>query len=437
MMNTTVNPVFRFWGWSVMGAPLWWLLGLNLFFYHAFSFVLFIAVTHRLTRMNRPLFLSPSFFFLFSIVIIYAFSLAIHTLDQDFSRVMASAYNLSFWVMGAMLTVALSNAFTCIEDLNVVLKAFIVLATFMGLLAVSMLVYVGMGGKSLVFQTPLYGLGKFFGETTLVQQSLSVILLIFDWFAASARARFNAFAPYPTATAGTVVILLLMTLTYGLIKKRAKSPFFVLLWAANLLALFMSLARMSVLAFVVSLLVVYLLGKKRGWIGILILFSLLILAAPWISQGMAFFWGLREGSGTARIELYLHSLRQLEGVNWITGLGIKPREISAFEFPLGSHSSYVSLLFRTGLFGFAAFILFQVWLLLRWYWTKRPVQEERVLFLFWRGLGWVFFAMAMWMVTEDLDAPQLLAFLYFSLVGLFEGLHKRCIYGPPLLTRPS
>jgi len=412
----------KIWQWAVIGAPLWWVLGLNLFFYHFFALVIFLGMVHRYDRQQRPIHVSATSILLLLIVAAYGFSVGIHSFSSDASRVVAASYNLSFWVMGLMVIVVLTNTFTR-EGVRHFLNAFLVFSCVTAVLAIVGWSAILLGLQTVIFPTPLYGLGQLLGRTVLVENSLSVVFLELDWFVSLGRPRFNVYSPYPTAAGGIFMIVLMMLFTWASIRNKLKNPLFIALFLVNLMALGMTLSRMSMIAFLLSTMIVFVFQKQRSLPWILISLILIALVTPWIDKVVEIILGAREGSNISRAELYIYSLEQLRSVDWILGLGLKPRE-EVFHFPIGSHSTYLSLLFKSGMIGFLSFVIFQITLLVRWYTLKRAVLERREDFLFWRGLGLVFVAMGFWMLTEDIDAPQLLAFLYFSCIGAFEGFRR-------------
>ena len=424
------NPFMKIWKGTVLGAFFWWLLGLNLFFYHLVAGLLFLGILFVAAKNPKGLFLPSSFFFLLLLSAIYAFSILIHASASDFSRVLAAFYNLSFWLMGLMLVVILANTFT-FSQIPSLLKVFYSVAWFSGLLALAVMGIWFSGTRSFIFPTPLYGLTNWLGHTTLVETTLMVRLLLVDWFASFTRPRFNLFSPYPTAAGGILMILLTMLLVRFFIDKKINKPLFIFLFLSNLLGLVMTLSRISLLALALSLAWVFFIQRKHFPLWIFLSLGVLVLALPALEKFTQYFLELREGSTLTRWDLYQYSLDQLEGVDWILGLGVKPRG-QAFEFPLGSHSTYLSLLFKTGVTGLVTLGTFHASLFFRWYRLKSLLREDRQMFYLWQGLGMIFFAMAIWMLTEDIDAPQLLAFLYFSFVGIFEGLRRNLLDGKTL-----
>lgn len=413
------------WKWGVLAAPLWWVLGLNLLIYQSIAVFLFFRMAAWYQHEDRGVYLPAPCLFIFSLILIYFFSIVIHASSFPAARVAASFYNLTYWIMGFLIMVVLANAFR-IQKISFILGAFNSLAWMMGILGAAMFWAAWAGGHTIMIPTPLSGLSHAFENVDLLPQSVNVHLLIEDWFASVFRLRFNVFSPYPTATGGLLMMALMMIATWAALTQKSKNPFFISLFALNFLALLMTLSRMSILVGLLSVSVVFLLQKKKALPWIVLLILVVVFASPWILKATDVIWGLRQDSSETRFALYRYSLQQLQGVDWILGLGIKNRG-ETFIFPIGSHSTYVSLCVKTGILGLSTFILFQTTLFLRWFHLRDFAMQEAGAFYLWRGLGWVFIAMMIWTMTEDIDAPQLVAFLYFSLVGIFEGMRRELL----------
>jgi len=338
------------WIGTLIGVPLWWCLGLNLVFYHFLSLVLFIGVIHTFSRANRVIHIPESSFFILFILATYCFSILIHGSSSNFSRVVAAGYNLSFWAMGFMLVLVLTNLYST-SMMHRFLSTFAILAFISGIITLMVGIAYLMGVRSIRFATPFYGLSRWIGQTVLVENSLVVKLLEPGWFVSVWRPRLNLFSPYPTATGGTLMIILMMLMTWAFVKQKIKSVSFAFLFMTNLLALFMTFSRMSVMAFLMSCFLIFLMQRKMSLSWLMLSIVLILAMVPVLQIAVGFLLGAREGSNISRMDLYLQSIRQLQGVDWILGMGLKPRQ-ELFDYPLGSHSTYISLLFKTGITGF-------------------------------------------------------------------------------------
>jgi len=422
------SSVLGIWKWALLGAPLWWVLGLNLFFYHLMAVICVMWMVREMEKQNRDIWIAPSSFFLFFIFLISLFSILIHGYTSGTQRMLAAGYNATFWLMGFLLVTVFSNSFSQ-KDVPPFLAIFSRFSLMSAALTIAVFLLVATGIRTLIFETPLYGLTEYLGGAELIKDSTMVRVLQPNWFISAMHPRFNLYSPYPTAAGAVFLITLFMLLTWARSAHRTRSIYFIVLFSANLFALTMTLARASILIFFLSLTMVYILQGRRSGFKIFFSIILLVFVFPWIEKGFEFVLSLRGGSTITRLNVYFHSLQQLEGIDWMMGLGIKPRE-HAFHIPLGSHSTYLSLLLRTGVIGFLSFFSFQLLLLARWFQLKDTVLQNRQNFLFWQGLGCVFIGVGLWMVVDDLDAPQLLAFVYFSCVGIFEGFRREVLANP-------
>lgn len=410
------------WSGTVLGIPLWWLLGLNLFVYHFTASILLISSLLEAGRASKKLRVPPIALFLILIGTLYLVSILLHAGSYRMDRVMAAVYNLSFWFLGAMLVVVLSFCYSS-DFISKFLRNFVILGVVNSILVLVGLIAILNGIQELGFTTPLHGLTDITKGSPLVDYSLRVRLLTRDWFAFGLRSRLNLYTPYPTATGAFLVISLIMLLTWASIKKKVWNGWFLLAFVMNLLGLFMTLSRMSIVAFFATGVLLWILQKKKTPIWILAFALCGIVLIPWILQAIEHILLTREGSTYSRIDLYLYSIGQLRGIDWILGFGIKPR-LTIFSIPLGSHSTYVSLLYKTGVLGLAFFLVFQIVLISNWYRLKAFARNSREHLIVWRGFGMVFISMPLWMLTEDIDAPQVIAFLYFSCIGVFEGFRR-------------
>lgn len=415
----------KHWGLIVAGAGLWWVMGLNLFIYHVVTFLYFMVLVHHYDRGSRAIYLPQSAFWLLGIVIVYATSIGLHSFSAPPSRVVAALYNLSFWVVGFMLVVLLANAYDS-RKTNMFFTPFFILCISTAGFFLMALLLMKMGIGNFGFKTPLYPLKRIFGDTVLVTNTLTATLIHRDWFVASFYPRLNIYSPYATATGGCIMICLYMLFTKAAMASSLKSPKIWLLLLLNFGALLMTFSRMPLMAFIACTIFVFFIEKQKTLLWALFGITIVIFALPLLDQAITAFLKMREGSNTSRMDLYVQSINYLKGIDWVLGAGIKPRIVFS-SYPIGSHSTYVASLYKMGALGFSLFLLLQVTLVIRWYQVKALASKRKEDFALWRGLGLVMLSMNFWMMTEDIDAPQFLAFLYFSCVGYFEGFRRSLI----------
>jgi hypothetical protein len=413
------------WGTSLVLAPLWWFLGMNLFVYHLVAGLFFMTLIHESASRNRSLFIPPSVRQLLLLIAIYIISLGIHMGSGEKGRVLASCYNLSFWILGTLMVLAMSNAFR-IRDIPWLRKHFLVMACQVVLFAGVMLFLVIRGTRSVIFTTPLYALSGLVGsaQESLFDCTVQLVILQIDWWA-SWLVRMNYLAPYPTQTGGTIVLIMMMLLMAPAARTKSYALLRGGLFVGCLGAVLMTLARMSVTASLVSaFLSLALFQKKHSVLRAFALSLMLLILIPWILHGLDWLLQFRKVSTEGRLSLYLYSLNMLEGVDWIIGLGLKPLADKAYNLPSGSHSTYLTLIFKTGILGLSVFLFFQISLWRRWLGLKSMALRDPETKGLWRAFGAVLMAMSVWMLTDDLDAPQIVVFLFFSIVGIFEAFAR-------------
>lgn len=409
-------------GLVIFLAPLWWALGVNLVVYHLTALLCFGLLVIDAAYENRRIRVPATSWLLLSVATIYAFSIIVNGPQYGMMRIVAATNNLTYWIAGAMLVMVVSDRFR-LSYLKNLLRLFPALGVLNVLIALLTLAAMAIGVGELSIPTPFKSVSGVLGDTALVEYSTHMRIITADYFSEQNVPRFNLYAPYPTAAGAFFMISLPMLVAWGFQDRRWPSFLFLLLFSGHLLGLGMTLARMAILALMASTLGIYVLQKQRVWLWIMGVGIATVFCAPVLLQLADRVVTSRQGSSESRFDLYRDSLAQIEGLEWITGRGIRTHS-AEHGMPYGSHSTYVSLTYRTGLLGLSAFLLLQMVVFYRWYQLKAKTQSTRQLRIYWRSLGVVLLSMPMWMITEDIDVPQLLAFMYFAAVGLLEGLRR-------------
>jgi len=151
---------------------------------------------------------------------------------------------------------------------------------------------------------------------------------------------------------------------------------------------------------------------------ILIVFIILISPINIINKIVEF----RKGSSEFRVKLYKTTLSQAIQ-HPILGYGFKPRP-EEFPVPIGSHSMYFGVIYKTGFLGLFVFIAFWLSVLKKWWRQKNILKGDKIVWPLWYYSGVALIGGLLWMFTEDLDAPPIVAFLYFLIVGFIISLDK-------------
>ena len=398
-------------------SPLWWLLGLNVFVYQFAVMWIFSKMMFQHMRTSRILVLPKLAFYPVLVTLTLGASLLLNIGQNDATRSLAALYNLSFWIMGILLIIAAYNSFTerflrsCID----VSEALIVT---IGILSFFALIFWLRGISNMEMKTPLLQALPWFERIVLLKSSTTARLISSDWFAGGFRPRVFVLSPYPTALAALLIMLLPLYVIGSSAGKIRK-------WMVGALgagALLLTLSRTAILALIVGSTAVFVLNRRHRWgllIGLLIIF---ILVWPFLMMSFDEIGDVRKGSTAFRQEMYSYTIETVMRSSPIIGIGIKPRE-DYLAIPLGSHSMYLSILLRSGILGVMAFIAFQVNIVIVWFRGTRKSMTPQ-LRSFWTAVGIALFSMCLWMATEDLDAPQLVAFVYFLFVGILAMLSR-------------
>jgi len=411
----------------VLGAPVWWVLGLNLGIYHCAALVMFMIVMQRSYEGVRPVTIFFPAIALSGLILILFFSLAIRVPTAEPSRIAASFYNISFWLMGLMLVLSLGNQPEIAAEPRWWLSALAGLAFVTGAASLVLLFLQFRGVTDFSFASPFYFLTRIFGHTVLIENSVVIHPLYLDWVETGIQSRLNLLSPYPTAAGAVLMMLIFMSHGWASLQSKVRRSAAYFLIAANLLGLYLTLSRTAIAALIIGFIFVYLIEKKSIFIWIFMAFLLFLMTLPWLLQLINWVLEWRYNSTLGRFWLYRYSLELLQGPDWIIGMGLKPRLATVMAMPVGSHSTYLSITIKSGLLGLFLFLLFQANIFFRWYGIKDKIKILREDHVLWEVVGRILISMAFWMITEDIDAPQLVCFLYFSSLGLLEALRRKVL----------
>ncbi len=417
---------------TVLLIPLNWLLGTTLLWVYAAAALLLVR-PQRLSALEW-IFIAMCAMLTLSIVI---------GLNQisDGERIVASLYNISVIV----IFIAFANAARKIQSpgssadcgpspiYRAAFWCFAVQITF--ILALS--VYVrGSSPRDIPFSTLLLGA---FGELPgILSQYSQSFLSIIDWQATGPEYRVYGFGIYANEGAILIVLVGLLAATHSYRQRR----FVTLLGIEALtgLALFLMGSRTTFLAYLLSLgLMVALGGRRIVRLALLCIPLIAVLSVIGMTYGPRFVGTAlhhasdsRAGSSNERFKTYNRAIETVQETNLLTGLGIKPRDDSFAAIPIGSHSSFISMLTRSGLIGLALWTVFSLlliaqvicsqWLLYGDDPRIHPARRAELAYL-----SRCILVLLMWWTTEDFDAPVHQAAVAALCLGLFWNLLPKAI----------
>ena len=235
-----------------------------------------------------------------------------------------------------------------------------------------------------------------------------------DWLATGRTERFNAFLEYPNL----ITLFYLLALPFALLHINQKGKLYRMVFIGlSFVPMIASNSRIGLVSILLAILFFvfydFFSRRLRALFLVLtpfILFFVLILFSAQIAETISDFFHLRSGSNALRFRVYEESLRLVFQQSPLIGLGI--REAFAMSAHLGTHSTYVGVIFRTGILGSLFFFAF---------FSKKIIQFTRKM---WRAgyanyLGFVLYFLVV-MFIEDIDGSNWPLFLLFSYMGIAE-----------------
>jgi hypothetical protein len=398
--------------------PLWWITGLSIIIYHVLSVFFFIKLLAICSingkRVSIPLSVIPLLFF----IITYISSLLINWHSNELFRTFASLYNFSFWLIGLLLIITVYNTFSY-NSVSRFLSGIKYNMFVIGTISLVAIILWYAGLHLIKIPTLLARYTHTPDDTALLQASTTMSIIRTDWFASVKFPRLSIMSPYPTALAGIILIMILFILYCK--GWENKKVLMLYLLASGFVTLFFALSRSSFVGLIVSIFSVFIIKRYNKAPLVIIFLIILCLFGTEIFKWFQYLFNLREGSNIARIDMYNYSLKSVLNSNIMFGFGVKPREYF-FSIPIGSHSTYLSIFIRTGALGLISLVFFNISIFFTWLRSRKTtlIKQARL----WEALGAIFIATTIWSITEDIDAPQLFAFLYFIVIGLMLSFEK-------------
>ena len=331
---------------------------------------------------------------LFCFISIYLLSILSNSAGAAVDRILAAFNTWLTWVVAALIY---SVCRFCSLDRRRVAK--IALVNIVILIALSMLHFIGAQ-----IHLPLVGR----------------VLSDADWINGTVSKRLCAFLEYPTLVAAMYFMLFPISLEAVINSRRRILPYAYCLAAA--VPVIACGSRTGILLCVVSTLVSLfyvdaasgnsrISGSVKLLLVLLAIGCVFILFHNEIVSGAKGLIDSRQGSTDTRQSLYEYSLRRVMDESPVFGCGIKDVVVQfGPAVPVGSHSTYIGILYRTGIVGFLIFMS-ALLLLIKRIVLSEPKGEMRVYRLIFVLLFCSFF------VTEDIDGADWLLVSALAVAG--------------------
>ncbi|GEM_PF-3165642 len=393
-------------------APLIWLSGTTPAAYQVLSAWPLLFGSGRIRGLSRIQLI------LIIYCVVYGISIAVAALGgAEIVRVVAATYNLSIWVLGAIVFSTTGN-----EDTDKVRKASRLLLVILA--ATSVVSYVLFSGAGSVRFNSLIG---YLISSEKLPENLAANTNLYitssDWSTLGLGSRLSVMAPYPTALG--MLALVLIGLASPARWDRRNLVRFLPYLAIGLLLSYLCASRAamgSMLLYICAFAGFYVARSSRSsdFKVFLVTTSVFIalLGALVLGDQAASAWNTvnatRADSSSLRFELYSLSVRSALESHPILGFGVKER-ISTYAIPLGSHSTLFGAVYKTGIIGFltvAAFFLYTGFCAIRTGFGGSSLYRA--------GVAAGCLAMLPLLFFEDIDAIPLVAYLFFFSLAIME-----------------
>lgn len=412
--------------YTIMLIPVWWILGVKFFVFQIASFFIVLKVLKKNSVKDKNLKLSIIG------IGIYACSILIALLQNNLNvkgfDLMSPLYLLSYWIMGLFIIVGIHRMNYNKNTFLKLLKSFLVVGVVTIVLFVIGRIMWGNNEFMFADNGVFYKILPENLKISFFEQLTKIQFVWRDWINGISSFRLNAFYIYPTANAiGTLVVivysLLYLSLNNSFIistKNQTVNKMITVLYIVLLgLGLYLARSRMVIAASilgVVIVLVLYLINKNN-WkkvfyitLGVTIMAILIILSLDLIQKVLM----MREGSNSERLKIYKASLETFTQYP-IFGVGVR-YFIPESYIPVGSHSTYLGVLMRSGIVGFIGITLFLVNVVIRIIKNKSLITDKNMRNI-WLATSYLFIVMSIWMITDDIDWPSIVALFYFINIG--------------------
>ena len=257
--------------------------------------------------------------------------------------------------------------------------------------------------------------------------------------------RFYGFMEYPTLVVAFILSMIPWALYFiaHRISKPFRIPLAAVYYVLSFFPIYISYSRSGYLLFWIGAAGILFLSwkintgtenKKILLSAAIVLFFLSVIPmSGYFAALIKELLAMREGSNSTRMEIYRESMECFLK-NPLIGCGIK--EIGRMGYPLGSHSSYLGFLYKTGILGALAAVaalIKQASLLLKRLLRSRQAQNAVCLLFVLLMLGYYIF--------EDIDGCDWLPCIWFASMGLLRGKqvfhdhHQSALHGDLLQQR--
>lgn len=412
----------------VVLIPFFWLLGIKFVFFQLLAGILFIFSIKNINLRNKLLNYSVVFILIY--LISNGIAIISNPMNFEITDFVGAIYSCTYWVSGILLLLSIVNSKD--KNIDIIFKGIAILSIIQILIFVLSAVKWNLESGDTSSMAIIYNyLPNTLQNNNFLKDVMSINIATTDYVSTGMIYRFNGFYSYPVAAALGSVYLLVYTYLYevdyeGKIKSIFIKIFKLIIISMLFLCVYYCRSRIVFILIPISIfttLIAYYINKnnKKYIVGIIIAAILIIVLIILNTDIVEKILSLRAGSSSDRLISYKYALQTFKG-NPIFGVGDKFKAEGIFIL-IGSHSTLIGALVRSGIVGLIGVIGFLVTISIKIFKNKKYIHSVFSKKL-WLSTTFLFFATTIWMITEEIDWPQIVAFLFFLNVSIIFKFEK-------------
>ncbi|MDU7242249.1 O-antigen ligase family protein [Clostridium sp.] len=408
--------------------PFFWVIGLKFLFLQLLAFILLALNIKEIKKSDKLLKIS------FGFILIYAISniIAIINNPMNFalSDFVGSIYGCSYWTSGILIICSIVNSND--KNINIIIKGICILAIVQIIVFIMSIAKWNEGSGSISSMAILYNyLPNALKENNFFKSVMTINITVKDYLSTGVAYRFNGFYTYPVATALGSLYLLVYTYLFDCSSTEKYRKIFVSIIKYALifilvLCIYYSRSRAVFLLIPIALfstVILYYFNKNNakyiiGIVIVTIMIGVIILLKTDIIDKILLS---RAGSSSERLNSYKYAFQVIKE-NPFFGIGDKFKAEGIFVL-IGSHSTIIGTLVKAGVVGLIGIIGFLITVIVKIFDNKKYINNNFSKKI-WISTTFLFLSNIIWMITEDIDWPQIVAFLFFLNISIIFSFKK-------------
>lgn len=423
---------FNILSWTIMLIPIFWVLGVKFIFFQVCALCIFILNIRNEKLLenyknNKEVKLFTIFICGFLLCNIIA--IIINPLNLQISEFISSLYHLSYWISGGILVIFIANTNDDISSFKLIKNAVYVLVIWQVIIYFISLIQWVSGDIWSERHGILYNMFGGFSGNNFLSEVTSINLSYVDWVNDTFKYRFNGFYMYP-ATAG-ITTLYILCYFWDFNKLKGKKNIIVKYSIIIILCIciYFTKSRMVYLCIVTGLCITGMLSivNKRNikyvfYTAIIITVFVIIIILSFDIVNKVIL--SRPASSSDRFNTYIYGIKTAMKYPFF-GVGDK-FAVDGIYLLIGSHSTYINILVKSGFTGLFFIICSLCLVIRRIIINKKSIGCVKSRNL-WFTTSFLFLTTCIWMMTEEIDWPQITAFFFFMNIGIIFSF-KRIVY---------